>query len=499
MPGHLHPAEVAGHGLVGGDHELLDDAVRHVALGAHDGRDAPLQIEEDLLLRQVEVDAPAARPLGPDRQRQVARLLQHRGEAGDLGQRRRVAPLERPGHRRVGQPRVGVDHGLEKIVVEELALARELEHRREGQAVDPGVEAADAVREPLGEHRQHPAGEVDAGAARESLPVHRPPLGDVVRDVRDVHAQQPGPLGRQFERDGVVEIPGGLAVDGHGEHPAQVGTPGALGGAHLRGDGLGVEQHAPREAVREVELPDDHLLGDTRGALVPEHLDDGRLRGAAGRRPRGDLGDDHLPGLRFADAAVRDEDVLRQARVGGCQVGVLPGALDPPDDARARAHQHAHDAALGAAPAGDLLLDAHEDAVRVHRAAQFARLDEHVPRRFLVEHHEAVAVGVHLEAPGREVHLGAHAEALAAGADEVARLAEAAQQRLEVAFAARGHLEQVLDVAQAHGVRALRAQEEEHLVAQRVGFVVACPRGYHLAAQNVRRARPACAGRCQGG
>ena len=61
--GYLHPAEVAGHGFVGSDHELLDDAVRHVAFGAYDGRDAALQIEENLFLRQVEVDAPAACPL----------------------------------------------------------------------------------------------------------------------------------------------------------------------------------------------------------------------------------------------------------------------------------------------------------------------------------------------------------------------------------------------------------------------------------------------------
>ena len=133
----------------------------------------------------------------------------------------------------------------------------------------------------------------------------------------------------------------------------------------------------------------------------------------------------------------------------------------------------------------------------MHRAGQLARLDENVPRCLLVEHHEPVAVRMHLEAPGREVHLGAHAEALAAGADQVSGFAQAAQQRLEVALAARGHLEQVLDVAQAHGVRALCAQQDEHFVAQRVGSWVACGRGYHLAAKmSGRRARPvgACAG-----
>jgi hypothetical protein len=106
--GHLHPPEVAGHGFVGGDHELLDDAVRHVALGAHDGRDAALQIEQDLLLRQVEVDAPAAGPLGADQASSRAwASISHAGDVGSAA----GSPPRAPSHGGVRQARIG-DDGL---------------------------------------------------------------------------------------------------------------------------------------------------------------------------------------------------------------------------------------------------------------------------------------------------------------------------------------------------------------------------------------------------
>ena len=56
-----HRGHAGGHRFIGGQHELLDDAVRDVARGAaHPGHGAPL-VEFDHGLGQVEVDGAAAR------------------------------------------------------------------------------------------------------------------------------------------------------------------------------------------------------------------------------------------------------------------------------------------------------------------------------------------------------------------------------------------------------------------------------------------------------
>ena len=52
--------EMLRDGLVGDQHELLDEAVRDVALGGDDRLDHALVVEDDLGLLQIEVDRAAA-------------------------------------------------------------------------------------------------------------------------------------------------------------------------------------------------------------------------------------------------------------------------------------------------------------------------------------------------------------------------------------------------------------------------------------------------------
>src|ERR1700730_781337 len=51
--------EMGGDALVGSEHELFDEAVRRVALGAHDGAHVALRVELDHGFRQIEVDRAA--------------------------------------------------------------------------------------------------------------------------------------------------------------------------------------------------------------------------------------------------------------------------------------------------------------------------------------------------------------------------------------------------------------------------------------------------------
>src|SRR5262249_51436832 len=59
QPGQASPQELAGDGLVRGQHALLDQAVRDAALGAHDLLRPTAEVDEDLGLGQVEVNRAA--------------------------------------------------------------------------------------------------------------------------------------------------------------------------------------------------------------------------------------------------------------------------------------------------------------------------------------------------------------------------------------------------------------------------------------------------------
>ena len=70
--------QFARHRFVGGDHELFDDAMGDIALGADDVFRQPLQVEDDFRFGQIEVEIAAGLAVGVDRQRQLFHELESR-------------------------------------------------------------------------------------------------------------------------------------------------------------------------------------------------------------------------------------------------------------------------------------------------------------------------------------------------------------------------------------------------------------------------------------
>ena len=58
--GHVVVVQVLGDGLVGHQHELFDQPMRHVAFERDDRLDHPLVVQDDLRFLEVEVDRAAA-------------------------------------------------------------------------------------------------------------------------------------------------------------------------------------------------------------------------------------------------------------------------------------------------------------------------------------------------------------------------------------------------------------------------------------------------------
>ena len=136
-----------------------------------------------------------ARCSAPRQRRRFRRTLQ---------QRKRLA---------VRQPRRAANHRARKPHRLDAPAAREIDEHRVRQPVHLRLERADAVAQPLGQHRDHAVGEIHAVAARERFPVQRAARRDVMAHVRDVDAQPPPAAGQLLHADGVVEIARVVGVD----------------------------------------------------------------------------------------------------------------------------------------------------------------------------------------------------------------------------------------------------------------------------------------------
>ena len=150
-----------------------------------------------------------------------------------------------------------------ELLRDDFALAVDLHEGGEHEPVDVRVQRADVGRELERQHRDGAVGEVDAGAAQAGLGVDGRCRAHVVADVGDVDVQRVVAVGELVDPDGVVEVAGGLAVDGDDRHLAEVAAAFEFLRGDHDGDGLGLLDHLGREAMRQVVLADDDFDVDS--------------------------------------------------------------------------------------------------------------------------------------------------------------------------------------------------------------------------------------------
>ena len=159
------PLDVARRGLVRREHELLDDLVRHVPFGPEDVGHAALEVEHDLGLGQIEVDAAPFRPLRAQDRHELFHEPEFVEQCGVALPLPRVAVHEYLAHRGVGHAFVAVDDALVDVVPQDLSFRGDIHLAGEGEPVHVRVQAADAVRERLGKHGDGAVRKVHACAA----------------------------------------------------------------------------------------------------------------------------------------------------------------------------------------------------------------------------------------------------------------------------------------------------------------------------------------------
>src|SRR6266568_2789823 len=131
------------------EHALFDDAVRVVALDAVDARDAPFRVEDELGFDRLEVDRAALLPRLEQRLEDLVQKLQTRQETFQF--QRRLAPRigERGGNRSVSQSRARAHYRRIEAVAADLASRTDHHVADHAQAIDLGIERAQAIRELL--------------------------------------------------------------------------------------------------------------------------------------------------------------------------------------------------------------------------------------------------------------------------------------------------------------------------------------------------------------
>ena len=380
-----------------------------VALRRGDGLDLAGLGKDDVGLGQVEVDRAArvaaraqdfvqrVHPLEFGEQIAVARFELRRARGED-----RI-------HVGVGHPLLRADHRLVDLAVDEAAALVDLDVDGEREPLHARPQRADAVGEALRQHRDGAAGEVHGGPSLERFLVERAPLGHVMCDVGDVHAEEVVAVAEKPKLahfDGVVEVLGRLAVDGDDVALAQIDAARQLLRLDLDRHALRGREHLGRKGVRDVMLADDHFDVDAGLADEAEDFDHaaaGVRRGAVGIAV--ELHVHHLAVARVHRGAGLDDDVGVDARIERRDPRLLLVVVKAADDGAVGAaenRRHFADVEVAVAHALDLrvlAVAADDDEVAIHRALHVAAVDVDVGT-LAAAVDRAVAVGVHADAAG---------------------------------------------------------------------------------------------------
>ena len=104
------------------------------------------------------------------------------------------------------------DNSPRKTGLTHPAVAVELQENGMGQAIYMRIQAANTIAQPLGQHGNHPIGQINTVAATLRFAIEGAAGSDIRAHVRDVNAKLPAAFDF-FDLNGVVEIAGVIGID----------------------------------------------------------------------------------------------------------------------------------------------------------------------------------------------------------------------------------------------------------------------------------------------
>ena len=126
-----------------------------------------------------------------------------------------------------------------------------------GEALLVGAQRAEFVGEAWGKHGDDAIDEVDAVGPFASFLVEGGAGQDVVGNIGDMNSEFDVTSGKFAEGNGVVEIAGGIGVDGDDQFGAEVFAADGVAGEFDGGEGGGFREGVGREGGGEIEFSND--------------------------------------------------------------------------------------------------------------------------------------------------------------------------------------------------------------------------------------------------
>ena len=151
----------------------------------------------------------------------------------------------------------------------------------------------------MGQHGDGAIGKVHTCAAHPSLGIQGRAGANIPGDIGDVNLKLGMSIRKGTHEDGIVEVAGGLPINGDDRQAAKVLTTGKLRlGQACHGVlclGRSLRQDMGRKGVLYGMFADDDLHIDAEGVRRPKHLDDAAPSCTSGLGKLGDLDIHHQP------------------------------------------------------------------------------------------------------------------------------------------------------------------------------------------------------------
>jgi hypothetical protein len=337
--------EVARDRFVGEEHELLDQLVGFVRGLFFDPVGFSLGIEEDTKLGEIEVEGALGKALPAKGGGKVPSALEKAVEIILSG-----ATEAKKGFR-IGEAVAGVDDRAGEAGGTGLAFGIEANKGGIGQALFIGTEGAEAVRKAGRKHGDDAVDEVDAVGAFAGFVIQFGSGFDVVGDVGDVNADLHVVVGKFAKGDGVVEIAGGVGVDGDDEVATKIFPSGRAVGEFDGGKRFGFGESFGRESCGEIEFPDDGEDVDAWIGSAAEAFDEEAFGVGSSIFPVDQFCDDFVAGFglrRAFGTGGWDVEIVEKAGVVGDDDEEAGCFLESADDHGGAAFEDAVDTAAGA-------------------------------------------------------------------------------------------------------------------------------------------------------
>ena len=248
----------------------------------------------------------------------------------------------------VGEPRGAADDCLGEADGLDFSALQDLGEDGERHAVDLRLEAADAIAECLGEHRDDSIGQINAVSPRVRLAVEGGLGFHIVGDIGDMDADTPT-VGNALHIDGVVKVLRVIRVDGENKAVTQILALGGIGGVDLRGHALRLAQDIMGKFQWQPVLANDGEHVDARRTGRAEDFDEVSLGVHMAGWPGVELCHHLVSDLRQKWRGGRfDIQTLNESRIVRDNIEKVFRALECADDGFVGAGEDADDLAFAA-------------------------------------------------------------------------------------------------------------------------------------------------------